>query len=214
MADKKFPTFDEDSTVSASTFSSLRGRQSVRATFKLTDSCIEAISIVAAQLGIKQKSLFDHLFSDTTTLSHIARKFRNARLEASSNRIQKTYVLSRGALVSLEDIAKNFNAPRDAIIELSVQRLLPIIDRERRRHATRKAMFGKIQKHLAEGRRLLEEAFAELGEEDPVTDRMRAAMGVYESAYRHMAAFLEKSEGIERFEPAGFNKVEIVFEDE
>ena len=214
MADKKFSTFDEDSTVSASTFSSLRGRQSVRATFKLTDSCIEAISIVAAQLGIKQKSLFDHLFSDTNTLSRIARKFRNARLEGSPNRIQKTYVLSRGALVSLEDIAKNFNAPRDAIIELSVQRLLPIIDRERRRHATRKTMFGKIQKHLRDGQRLLEEAFAELGEEDPVTDRMRAAMGVYQSAYRHMAAFLEKSEGIESFEPAGFDKVEIVFEDE
>ncbi len=214
MADHDNSTFDDDSTQSASTFSSLRGRQSVRATFKLTDSCIEAISIVAAQLGIKQKSLFDHLFSDTNTLSGIARKFRNARLEASSHRIQKTYVLSRGALVSLEDIAKSFNAPRDALIELSVQRLLPIITRERRRHATRKALFGKIQKHLTEGRRLLEEAFAELGEEDPITDRMGAAMGVYESAYRHMAAFLEKSESIERFEPADFNKVEIVFEDD
>lgn len=214
MADKNNPTVEDDSTHSASTFSSLRGRQSVRATFKLTDSCIEAISIVAAQLGIKQKSLFDHLFSDTQTLSSIARKFKNARLEASPNRIQKTYVLSRGALVSLEDIAKNFNAPRDALIELSVQRLLPIIDRERRRHATRKALFGKIQKHLAQGKQLLEEVYGELGEEDPMTDRMGAAMGVYESAFRHMKAFLEKSEGIESFETDAFNKVEIVFEDE
>ena len=53
-------------------FSDLRGRQSVRVTFKLTDSCIEAISIVAAQLGIKQKSLFDHLLQDTDTLTLIA----------------------------------------------------------------------------------------------------------------------------------------------
>ena len=33
--------------------SDLRGRQSVRATFKLSEGCIEAISIVAAHLGIK-----------------------------------------------------------------------------------------------------------------------------------------------------------------
>ncbi|MFO7496112.1 MAG: hypothetical protein R6X05_10835, partial [Desulfobacterales bacterium] len=39
----------------------LRGRQSVRATFKLTESCINAIHIVAAHMGIKQKSLFDQL---------------------------------------------------------------------------------------------------------------------------------------------------------
>jgi len=39
----------------------LRGRQSVRATFKLSAKAIEAMSIVAVHLGIKQKSLFDHL---------------------------------------------------------------------------------------------------------------------------------------------------------
>ena len=37
----------------------LRSRQSVRATFKLTEGCIDAISIVAAHLGIKQKSLIE-----------------------------------------------------------------------------------------------------------------------------------------------------------
>ena len=46
--------------------SDLRGRQSVRATFKLSEGCIEAISIVAAHLGIKQKSLFDHLVEDAS----------------------------------------------------------------------------------------------------------------------------------------------------
>ena len=39
----------------------LRGRQSVRATFRLSEDCIDAISILSAQLGIKQKSVFDHL---------------------------------------------------------------------------------------------------------------------------------------------------------
>ncbi|KJS28424.1 MAG: hypothetical protein VR64_24670 [Desulfatitalea sp. BRH_c12] len=195
------------------TFSDLRGRQSVRATFKLSDHCIEAISIVAAQMGIKQKSLFDHLFSDTQALSHIARKVRNARLDMG-NRIQKTFVISRGALVSLEDIAKSFNAPRDALIEMAVQRLMPIIEDERKRHAKRKMVFAKVQKHLASGRELLKEAMQELGAEDPLADRLNTAMGVYENAFKHMSAFIEKSEGIETFEPDAFTRIDIVYEED
>ena len=194
-------------------FNELRGRQSVRATFKLTNDCIEAISIVAAQLGIKQKSLFDHLFQDMETLSAIGRRFRNARLEAD-NRIQKTYVMSRTALVSLEDIANHFNAPRDALIELSVQRLLPIIEKERRRHAQRKVVFAQVERHLQEGRKLLKNAYSELGEEDPLTDRLTAALSVYESAYKQMAAFMEKGRNIETFEPKAFQKINIVFEED
>lgn len=213
MAAEKKQNETDSGTQSNDTFSGLRGRQSVRATFKLTDGCIEAISIVAAQLGIKQKSLFDHLFSDTRSLSQIAQKYRNARLE-TGNRTQKTFVISRGALVSLEDIAKSFNTPRDALIEFSVQRLLPMIEEQRKRHARRKAIFDRIQKHLEAGVKMLEETHAELGEEDLITDRLNAAMSVYQSAFKHMSNFIEKSESIENFEPEAFTKVEIIFEDE
>ena len=109
--------------------SDLRGRQSVRATFKLSEGCIEAISIVAAHLGIKQKSLFDHLVEDARSLKSIAREIQNIRL-TRQGRVQKTFVISRRSLSSLENISKNFNAPRDALVELSVQRLLPIIAKE------------------------------------------------------------------------------------
>ena len=203
----------ENIGLSDNTFSKLRSRQSVRATFKLTDSCIEAISIVAAQMGIKQKSLFDHLLQDTETLSSIADRFRNARLQ-TTNRVQKTYVISRGALLSLEDIAKSFNAPRDALIELSVQRLLPIIAREREHHARRKAVFERITKHLEAGRKLLEETETELGENDILTDRLAAVMAGFENAFKHMTAFITKNDGIEEFEPDEYTQVDIVFEDD
>jgi hypothetical protein len=196
---------------SGTAFSDLRGRQSVRATFKLSDHCIEAISIIAAQMGIKQKSLFDHLFSDAQTLNEIARKISNARLEIA-NRVQKTFVISRGALVSLEDAAKVFNAPRDALIEMAVQQLLPIIIDERKRHTKRKAVIARVRKHLEAGRQLLQDAVQALGEEDPLTDRLNSAMSVYESAFRHMSAFIEKSEGIEHFEPEAYTQIDIVFE--
>jgi hypothetical protein len=211
MIDDNASNESEISRISQSDFADLKGRQSVRATFKLTNDCIEAISIVAGQLGIKQKSLFDHLFQDTDTLSAIARRYRNARLQ-TANRIQKTYVISRNALVSLEDISKNFNAPRDVLIEFSVQRLLPIIANERQRHGKRKALFDKIQRHLEAGRKLLKETFAELGEEDPMTDRLSAAIGTYESACKQMAALVERGKNIEEFEPSGLQKVNVIFE--
>jgi hypothetical protein len=211
MTEDNVPDRPDFSHISQSDFADLKGRQSVRATFKLTNDCIEAISIVAGQLGIKQKSLFDHMFQDTDTLSAIARRYRNARLRAA-NRIQKTYVISRNALLSLEDISKNFNAPRDVLIEFSVQRLLPIIANERRRHAKRKALFDKVQRHLEEGRKLLKQTYAELGEEDPLTDRLSAAMGTYESAYKQMAALVERGKNIEEFEPSSLQKVNIIFE--
>jgi hypothetical protein len=213
MSDKRKNAYEDEPSSSESAFTDLRGRQSVRATFKLSDQCIEAISIIASQMGIKQKSLFDHLFSDAQALSDIARKISNARLDIA-NRVQKTFVISRGALVSLEDISKNFNAPRDALIEMSVQRLLPIIIDERKRHTKRKAVMARVKQHLQEGRELLRKVQSTLGEEDPLTDRLSSAMGVYESAFKHMAAFIERSEGIESFEPAAFTKVEIVFEED
>ena len=211
MADENTTKRSDFRNISQSDFADLKGRQSVRATFKLTNDCIEAISIVAGQLGIKQKSLFDHLFQDTDTLSAIARKYHNARLQAA-NRIQKTYVMSRNALLSLEDIANHFNAPRDVLIEFSVQRLLPIIANERRQHEKRKALFSKIQKHLEDGHRLLKETYAELGEEDLITDRLSAAIGNYESAFKQMDALMERGKNIEEFEPGTFQKIDIVFE--
>ena len=55
----------------------LRGRQSVRATFRLSEECISAISILSTQLGIKQKSVFDHLMEDAQVLKNVARELRN-----------------------------------------------------------------------------------------------------------------------------------------
>ena len=191
--------------------SGLRGRQSVRATFKLSSGCIEAISIVAAQLGIKQKSLFDHLAQDSESLNAIAREVQNARVRAE-NRVQKTYVISRKSLSLLDEISRSFNAPRDALVEFSVRRLLPVIDNEQKKYERRKAAFAGIQRHLEQGRKLLETMVQELGEDDPVVARMRAVMETYHGAARTIATFLERTSGIEDFDPEDLNQIEVQFE--
>ena len=192
--------------------SDLRGRQSVRATFKLSEGCIEAISIVAAHLGIKQKSLFDHLVEDSRSLKSIAREIQNIKL-TRQGRVQKTFVISRRSLLSLENISKNFNAPRDALVELSVQRLLPIIAKEREKHEKRKKMLNEIAEHLEEGERLLNKTKEIFGEEDTIYQKLESVMTVYDNAYHHIASFIEKGKIIEEFHPEDLTRILIITED-
>ncbi len=202
------------SGVDSLTFISSSGlveRQSVRATFKLSSGCIAAISIVAAQLGIKQKSLFDHLAQDSDSLSAIAKKVQNGRVR-SENRIQKTYVISRKSLALLDDISSTFNAPRDALVEFSVRRLLPVIDKEQKKYEMRKAAFNRIRRHVDSGARMLGEMAGQLGEDDPIVVKLAAVMDTYAVAAKAIDTFLERTQGIADFDPADLDQIEMLFE--
>ena len=177
----------------------LRGRQSVRATFRLSEDCIDAISILAAQLGIKQKSVFDHLMEDAQVLKHMARELRNIELNRGA-RIQKTFVISRRSLVFLDSISNEYDAPRDALVEYSVRRLLPIIAKERKRHQKRKKLLSEISNHFAEGEQLLSKADGMLGSEDPVVNKLKTAVSVYKNAFEDITRIIERGKIIEEFQ--------------
>ncbi len=177
----------------------LRGRQSVRATFKLTEKAIDALSIVSVHLGIKQKSLFDHLVEDADSLSLIARELESLEFNRLT-RIQKTYVLSRRTLSCLERAARNFETPRDALVEYSIQRLLPVIIKEREKHLKRKKILKELTEYLKKGSQILGKSEEWLGPNDPVYDRLRAAMSGLVSACHHIDDYVEKGKIIEDFE--------------
>ena len=183
---------------SAST-SDLKGKQSVRATFRLTVGCIDAISIVAAQLGIKQKSLFDHLAEDIHSLESIARGIKNKKLK-NQNRTQKTFVISRRSLSFLDEISKLFNAPRDVLVEHSIQRLLPIINREREKHEKRKVFLDRINKHFQEGQKILNDIKKQLGDDDPMISKFEMVMSGYKTAKGNITAFIDRGKSIEDFD--------------
>ena len=176
----------------------LRGRQSVRATFKLSAKAIETMSIVAIHLGIKQKSLFDHLIEDAQSLKLIAREVESERFNTIS-RIQKTFVISRKTLTSLDEISKHFNAPRDALVEYSIQRLLPVIAREREKHRRRKEILRDMDKNTENGLRILQKSKTLLGEDDPVFLRWESAMKMLVNTQHDIEAFIEKGKIIEDF---------------
>ena len=177
----------------------LRGRQSVRATFRLSEACIDAITVLSTQLGIKQKSVFDHLMEDAQVLKDLARELANIEFKRGE-RIQKTFVISRRSLSFLDTISNEYDTPRDALVEFSVRRLLPIIAKERKRHEKRKQLFAEIENHFAKGERLFSKADEMLGADDPIVNKLKAAMSVYKNAHDDIAHFIERGKIIEEFQ--------------
>jgi hypothetical protein len=198
MPKKSKNSLFEEITIPLPSPADLRGRQSVRATFKLSARAIDVLSIVAAQLGIKQKSLFDHLIEDAQSLNAIANKIEDDVFEAL-DRVQKTFVISRRTLSCLDQTSRQFNAPRDALVEYSIQRLLPVIAKERERHRKRKAILSDINAHLAQGVKILQKAQSLLGEEDPVYARFETAMQALANSQSHIENYVKKGSIIEDF---------------
>ena len=181
MENKDKNQIDISRSLSKASALDLRGRQSVRATFRLSEDCIDAISILAAQLGIKQKSVFDHLMEDDEVLKNVAREIEGAEFDRG-HAIQKTFVISRRSLSFLDKISSNHNAPRDALVEYSVRRLLPIIANERKKHEKRKILRDEISDHFTKGENLLSKAETMLGKDDPIVDKLQTAISSYQNA--------------------------------
>jgi len=196
MAEKKYVRPERG--IAVPSLSELRGRQSVRATFKLSGKAIEAISVAAAHMGIKQKSLFDHLIDDVESLAVVAREMESKRF-LRLKRVQKTFVLSRRTLCSLEEVSKDFETPRDALVEYSIARLLPVIEEERKKHEKRKKILEEIGDYLEQGEEISEKVENALGEEDMLSEKLKGAVSTLRGAYETMASFVEKGKVIEQF---------------
>ena len=200
MKKNKEKQLDMDVSMSDPSTMALRGRQSVRATFRLSEACIDAISILSAQLGIKQKSVFDHLMEDAQALKDMASELENSGFDRHE-RIQKTFVISRRSLSFLDTISSEYDAPRDALVETSVRRLLPIIANERKKHEKRKVISAEILNHFEKGRKLLSKAEEMLGTDDPIVNNLKTAMSVYKNVLDDITGFIERGKIIEKFQP-------------
>lgn len=183
--------------VSGSYSADLRGRQSVRTTFKLSPRCIDALSLLATQLGIKQKSLFDHLIDDTQTLTAIARDVASATLK--DNRVAKTYVISRRTLESLEQISRHYQMPRDILVEFSIERIMPLIREERKKHERRKLLMGELEKLLVNSRDLLQKADTSLERDDPVLEKIFQMYRSINQGCSEIDTIMEKGQKLEEF---------------
>lgn len=175
----------------------LLGRQSVRTTFKLSERSIDALSVLASQLGIKQKSLFDHLIDDDSALRSVAAEAE--QYEAPEQRVPKTYVISRRTLKNLEKVSSKYQTPRDALVELSIERILPLISREKKKHEERKKLLRKMHTLLENGNELFEAARDTLDHDDPVYRRIHQMMKTMTNCCEDVRSCVERGRKIEDF---------------
>lgn len=173
----------------------LKASQSVRATFRLSEKTILTLNIVSNQLGVKQKSLFDYLIADTDALKTIARELKRSKTE-NMDGVHKTFVISKKTLSTLQKMADEYKASRDALVEYSIQRLKPIIEQERRKLEDRKKIASRFKTELEDQKRLLNEANSKLGADDPISEFLSYAVDKTESAYTSVKDFVNKSEKI------------------
>lgn len=198
MANRPKKTVVASVSVSSASSADLKSKQSVRTTFRLSERTINAVSIVASHLGIRQKSLFDHLMEDMETLKTIANQVQDSG-PLNQQRIQKTYVISRRSLASLEQIAREHHAPRDALVEFSVQRLLPLIKQEQEMFVKRKVIRKEYARYVAEGKKLLDKTKKFLGDDDPIAEELESSIAASENTLQKIESFIEKGKVIEQF---------------
>ncbi|OQY50999.1 MAG: hypothetical protein B6230_05535 [Desulfobacteraceae bacterium 4572_89] len=176
----------------------LRGKQSVRATFKLSQKAIDSIGLVAIHMGIKQKSLFDHIIEDMAALDDLAKTIRIRQFK-KIHRKQKTFVLSRKTIDALSTISATYGMPRDALVEYSVKKLESVIMAEKLRHEERKQLNKQMIAHFEIGEAFYKNAMDILGQEDPFCRRVEKAIDMARRTTREVNEFLEKSKVLEDF---------------
>jgi len=179
-------------------FSDLLGKKSVRATLWLRPEVISVLRILSTQLGIKQKSLFDFLMEDMKALHSIAKSLVDGRLD-KDKRIRKTLVVSHKSLSTLQAVAEQFSVSRDDIVELLIQRLLPVFEKEHRRQGNRERAVAKIKEHFNQGMPLMDEIRRLVGEQDSLYRSFQAAMDSYAKAFAEIETVVDKGNLIYKF---------------
>ena len=182
----------------SSTMLDLRGKQSVRATFKLSQKAIDAIGLVALHMGIKQKSLFDHIIEDLDALDSLAKTIRIRQFKKIPRK-QKTFVLSRKTIDALSTISQAYGTPRDALVEYSVKKLESIISAEKLRHKERKILQKEVVDHFNRGKELYQKAINILGKDDPFCSRIEKAVFACQKTEKDLSGFIDKSKVLEEF---------------
>jgi hypothetical protein len=205
MANKTDKTASTSLKLPKMTSSALKGKQSVRTSFKLSDACIQAINIVSTQLGLKHRSLFDYLVEDTNALKAIAEdigKIDNKQDEKN----QKSYIISRETLKLIDDTCGDLNISRDTLIEHSVRRLLPIIEKEIRNHRRRKDMLEMVNKHYTDGSLVLNKIKDSVGTDDPIYRAFKNSVSSCKQVNTQIRHIVSKGKILEGFDPESLKR--------
>ncbi len=171
----------------------LRGKQSVRATFRLTSQMIDLLKIAANHLGVQQKSLIDELVNSREILDQVVSGSSGIERTDVLKR-QKTFVLSRNTLDLLDEISAKYDIPRDHLVELCISRLVPFVASEQKKHQQRQRLLKDIERYLVDGDDLLKKADEMLGKDDRFRIKLEKIVRHTERHVTEMRRFVKNKE--------------------
>ena len=180
-------------------FDTLKGMQSVRATFTLPEQTINLLSAVANQLGVKQKSIFDHLFEDKNALNRIADGAQKYKPNGHQRK-PKTFVLSRNCLRTLDTFAREYKLPRDVLVEFSIKQLHPLITQEKKRHENRKTLLNEMENFRKLGIQFMDKVRYLVGENDDTVQKLEGFFSQYDKSMEELKTTIAKGKCMEEFQ--------------
>jgi hypothetical protein len=103
------------------------------------------------------------------------------------------------SLAALDTVAKHFAASRNDLIERSIQRLLPIFEKERIRQQQCTEALSRIASHFDQGKELVGDVKAMVGEDDALYQSLVSVMETYEKVVDDMQNRVDKGKRISEF---------------
>ncbi len=197
---KKENTVGDQDMSDLLTSAGLRKKQSVRATFRLPDEIINLLSVVASQLGLKQKSLLDQLVEDKELLERLVEK-KIAATDVEKKEVRpKTFVVSRNSLHILDSMARDNNIPRDLLVEISIRRLIPILSSEHEKQTKRKRIHEEVNAFFSEGEKLLQKASQLLGKDDDYYILLKHTIEICRENSQELKSIVGKGKAMDDFD--------------
>lgn len=174
----------------------LRGRQSVRTTFRLPEGVIVLLGMVAGQFGLQQKALLDQLI-DNAEFIQLPEDEAGRELQEKQPVRPKTFVLSKRSLYILEKVSRERRVPRDALVAAVIQQLMPIIRAEREKQRKRQEIHADMVTYLRHGQSLLAKIEKSLGKDDQILEMVARMVRLGEEGVVKMAEIIDRGRTME-----------------
>ena len=108
-------------------------------------------------------------------------------------------MISRKTLDNLERISLQYGTPRDALVEYSIERILPLLDKEKEKHEKRKEIAKDVRQYLKDGVALMTNVEENLGEDDPVFVEILSMMRGVNTCSENITSLVTRGRKIEDF---------------
>jgi len=151
---------------------SLSAKQSVRTTFRLSESGSDAIDWLIKTNSLKPKEVFDLICSNESLVEFAIEATKKNKKSGSTNRTRKTFVISKRVLRLLNKLSEEQEVSRDLIVENLILLFRALLEKhseeekkkEEKAHAIISDFWGRAEE--------VEKQLKELLDDDsPILDR-------------------------------------------